>query len=995
MKKTIRIIYCIFLVGFLSFNVAARNIIDLGSSPWKFSKVMPTTPNIASLCEFITVDGQDTKSLTDNNMNTVWKFSSNEKQSIIIDTKGNRNISYIIFKFKDTRIERFFYKIESSNNRNEGWRNIIDRLNNPMTVAYKEVETVAEVENTVGHTRQKVYAFVNEGIKKPWNPPTQSYDFIQLSFNGAQDKNGNNLPLEISEIEVLEDEDLSNMQPASVIQGNYDDSKWETVGIPHCFNDMDTYLNDSEVAMWTGESWYRKSLFIDKKYKGKRIFLEFQGVNSGSAVYINGKFKKGNTIVQQPGEVTHVGCFIPFAIDITDDVLPGKENMLVVRVSNANNSFFTWPGFGNFTPFGMGWGGIVCPVSMIVTDDVHIPLNTYSGTSKWGTYNATIYIKENEAGLRFQTQVDNKGKDSKDITLQTLILDAEGKEAGRITSSKQIQNNSSIEFDQELKLQNPTLWYPNSSLYGKPYLYTIIRNVLHKGKVIDSYRERLGIRTITWDGDYCYVNNKKHLLNGFGYRNIYPALGSAMPAELIWKDAYHIAACGGNTLRVGHLPPSREMMNACDEYGIMVMLNSGDDEWSLKNEPAKTYKAEYDRNIIIAYRNHPSVVIWESNNGLAYDGDKYMPMKTLDMVEKWDSLQPRAVLNRDGYINEWNKSKTLIVGYSNRYSKIEGCPSINTEVYGANWEGRACWNAARFDYENEKKLSNWYVKNYIEDLENKACGWIDWMLAETQGEGYTIYLNGKHHQKSLGSSAMDANRFPKLKYRIYEKALWTPYEVKPGVALQSHWNLSGIQDVDAWSNCPYVEMFVNDKSYGIRTPDSKTKNCSWENLVWQKGKVRIVGMNAHKEIICEDVIETAEEPYAIELSVEETLTTPSGHKFTRQANGSDVIIITARIVDKNGVWHPLCNQNIRFEIEGEGVYKGSSDFYITAGKDINYHAPGDKELSLEGGLVRIAIRSTFNPGKVTVKAFSENLRQGEVTYTFSPQSKITNNIIKK
>lgn len=76
--------------------------------------------------------------------------------------------------------------------------------------------------------------------------------------------------------------------------------------------------------------------------------------------------------------------------------------------------------------------------------------------------------------------------------------------------------------------------------------------------------------------------------------------------------------------------------------GVLLITNSGDGEWSLKNEPAKTYKREYDREMLVAFRNHPSVVIWESNNGLAYDGDKYLPSHTLSEVKAWDYIQPPA-----------------------------------------------------------------------------------------------------------------------------------------------------------------------------------------------------------------------------------------------------------------------------------------------------------------------------------------------------------------
>ena len=243
---------------------------------------------------------------------------------------------------------------------------------------------------------------------------------------------------------------------------------------------------------------------------------------------------------------------------------------------------------------------------------------------------------------------------------------------------------------------------------------------------------------------------------GIGNRNIYPGLGAAVPAALRWQDIAYIAECGGNAFRVGHQPPFAEAFQACDVYGILLIVNSGDNEWALKNEPAKTYKREYDRDAIIAFRNHPSVVIWESNNGLAYEGDKYLPSYTLEEVKKWDYIQPRLVLNRDGYPLEWDEKEPIVIGYTNRYEKVQGHPSLNTEVYGTNWNGQPSWCIARFDYDNEKQFSQAYVQDYLHDLDRQACGW---MLAETYGEGYTIYLNGMRNQKSLGSCAMDAIAF--------------------------------------------------------------------------------------------------------------------------------------------------------------------------------------------------------------------------------------------
>ena len=128
---------------------------------------------------------------------------------------------------------------------------------------------------------------------------------------------------------------------------SFDDTGWQTVGIPHCYNEQDTYLNTSTgERCWRGEAWYRKKITIDGKDRGQMFFLEFQGVNIGAAVYVNGTPIRSNTKVEQPEAVTHVGSALPFVVDITPYLRYGEENQIAVRVSNAEGTFFTWPGFG-------------------------------------------------------------------------------------------------------------------------------------------------------------------------------------------------------------------------------------------------------------------------------------------------------------------------------------------------------------------------------------------------------------------------------------------------------------------------------------------------------------------------------------------------------------------------------------------------------------------------------------------------------------------------
>jgi hypothetical protein len=948
------------------------SITNLGDTPWKFHKIVTKPVNITPQSQ-VTFKNRIVTELSDNKQNTTLEFPLlNEPLPLVIDFGILRNIQSVKIILGNSDIDSLYYTIEGAADNSLIWGFAVDFSKTPQISISQNIPVVNSTGKTFGYTEKPDYKFNIAEFNG-------LFRFLKITF--YQGKNGRRYDkaVSVAEVEVLVADEKSKDEAFHFNENNFDDNKWQDVGIPHCFNDSDTYLNSYETNMWKGEVWYRKHFFIDKKDSNKQFYLEFEGVNIGTAVYINGVFKKGNTSVPQTGEVTHVGGFIPFSVDISDDIKFGCENIIAVRVSNSAGSFFTWPGFGVFDGFGMGWGGIVSPVYLHKMSKVHIPINAFAASGKWGTYQDAVSANENEAKLCFQTCIENQSSKTEEVVLQTELYDQKGNRVLILNNTqKNIQAKDSQYFKQEAILTQPQLWYPNNSPYGKPYLYKVVRNVLLKGKIIDKKVELMGIREITWDDEYCYINHKKHFIQGFGYRNVYPALGSAVPAELQWKDISLIADCGGNAIRVGHVPPTSVMMEACDAYGIMVILNSGDNEWSLKNEPAVSYKKEYDRNAIISFRSHPSLIVWESNNGIAEGVNIYQPETTQSLVDEWDNIQPRIVLCRDSYPKIWAEKKPIVVGYTNEYKKVKGSPCLDTEVYGANWEGRASWNIARSDYKNEKRFSSWYVKNYLSDIENKACGWIDWMLTETQGEGYTIYLNGIDKQKSLGSSAMDANRFPKLKYRIYEKALWVQYEKRPGVALQSCWNIPGVQDIDAWSNCPYVELFINGKSWGTKEPDNETKQCTWDNLIWNAGKVQVFGLDKAKKIVCSDSIETSGDPYAIVLDIDKPLTTPAGKTFPFSANGSDVQIVTARVVDIQGRWCPFAENLVTFNVEGEGVYCGSSDFYITKGKPAGYHAPFDEELQMEGGLRRVAIRSTFKPGIIIVGITSPGLKTGQV-----------------
>ena len=894
------------------------------------------------------------------------------------DCLSSKNIKKIKVGFPTDKVASIDYVINFYETDTNGRKKLVEQKNlNNRKVVSKKLRAFGNINETVGVLEYTTDICLEESFNL-------TASCVEMKITAQRDGNGKVVQVVPTSFDLYE---FTQKQEPHI--ADFDDSSWEIVGLPHCYNDMNTYLNvpGNEDHVWRGNAWYRKHLFVDKKYNKKRFLIEFQSVDVGAAVYVNGVFQKGNSKIDHPEPVTHVGGFHPFVLDITDALQLGKDNVISVKIGNSQNSFFTWPEIGTCAFFGMGLGGINGNVYLHVVDPVHIPLNLDSKEAEWGTYVATKEASDEKAVIKVMTNVRNADmKDRDRIKLVTKVVNEKGKTVLSHTDMLDLKANSCSVVENLFEIEKPVLWYPNNSPYGTPYLYNVV-NEIYDGKTkVDEFVTPLGIRTVEWDDNYCYINEKKHFLKGFGYRNMYPALGGAVPVELQWRDIELMAKSGANTLRVGHSPATLEMVNACNVYGIMLILNTNDNEWSLKNEPTISYKREYDKKAIIAHRNAPSVIVWESNNGIARDGDIYWPSYTLDNVNRYDSITPRIVLSRDCYPKHWDPQNRIVIGYTNWYKKIPGSPSLNAEVYGTTWDGAKCHCIARFDYENEVQFSNWYLKDYLSNVRDSACGWIDWMLTETFGEGYTIYLNGMKNQKSLGSCTMDGNRIPKLKYNIFKNAFWYNFETKPGVTLQSSIDLKSSNTIHAWSNCPKVELFVNGESKGIVTPDERIKHCTWE-VPWTSGEYKVVGLDANGKKLCTDVRHTSGAPYRVVLSVQEQLRKPDGTQFVLQANGSDAAIIEAKIVDKDGHLCTLADHNIRFEVSDKGVYKGSYNFYVAEDKPINYHAPGDCELQAEGGLIRIAVRTTFKPGKVTVKAYVDGLLEGKADYMVYKVSK--------
>ncbi len=826
-------------------------------------------------------------------------------------------------------------------------------------------------------------------------------------------------------------------------------ANWQQVGLPYDANITRTFINQTsgggQGSLTGNDNWYRLHFKVDAKYAGQKFLLNLEGTHTGVQVYVNGTLLPGISQVAADARATHVVGFVPVVVDLTPWLHAdgATDNVLAVDVSRGS-SWFEQPNFSGAFRFGQAMAGLFRNVYLTVTNPVHIPLNVYSNTKTWGTYVGTVSEVPAAQGtataasavVEVQTNVLNESATAQQVTLTTQIVDAAGNvvvtaapltQAVPAMTPLSFPSSATPMFDQQITVPNPTLWYPNNSVYGKPYLYRVYHIVSVNGVVVDAATSPLGIRTITWDANFPYFNGHAHYLWGGSGRYDYPALGSSVPDEQQWRDLAQFAAGGGNVWRPGHSTSSEEFVEAADAYGIMIDQPSGDGEGSFTNPSADDaqLKQELHRDMIIRDRSHPSILDWEMDNG----GNNVTLATQLNAIGlQWDSISPRKQASR---------------AYSPQYAFIDECDGAGCEVgnkqqnpnnpaFGAEyWDNVGTGRGLAWDY--ELAFANGYLNDWRNGRANNTFGMAQWYFADTPGEValYAEYQSNSamtNYVRSLGYSMVDQNRFPRLLYYIYE-ANWTPFSIKPVVALAHHWNRAyeytagtPLQE-NAFSNCPAVRLLINGvakdpltgttladqvpNAWNIATNNSLNQSVTtmpgqvhWM-VNWAPGTVTAQCLDASGNVVpgATDVRTTAGAENKIVLSVVPAVTRPDGTSFQWTSNGSDAAFVVAQVQDAQGNLVPTAADNVTFSVSGPATYMGGtqqlvadpavSTYYQDAFSKANssvisgvpyafFHSPGDPELNFEGGLQKIALRSTFAPGTVTVTASAPGLVSGSV-----------------
>ena len=608
-----------------------------------------------------------------------------------------------------------------------------------------------------------------------------------------------------------------------------DDSSWETVNIPHTWNNKDA--DDETPGFYRGPAWYRKQLFVDKSQEGRQAVIYFEGANQEVRFYLNGQFV---------GE--HKGGYTRFCFDITSHLRYGQENLFAIYVNNVYNPNIP-PLSADFTFF----GGIYRDVYLQFMNPVHIATNDYASS---GVYIRTPEVNNSAASVEITTLLTNDMPQATEIRVENIICDADGKEVKKTQAEvKLAAGETKADISKKIKIDSPRLWDIDD-----PYRYMVYTRILDKkkGTLLDEVVNPLGLRWFKFDSEKgFFLNGKGRKLIGTARHQDYFQKGNALRDELHVQDVLLLKEMGGNYLRVSHYPQDPVIMEMCDKLGIVTSVEIPVVNAVTETEEFLHNSVEMAKEMVRQDFNRPSVMIWGYMNEI-FLRRPYTEGKQLEDYYRFTEKVARAL---EATIREEDPSRYTMMAYHNMPQYYEDAhlteipmiqgwnlyqgwyePDINefqrlldrahkaykgkvlmVTEYGPGVDPRVhSYQPERFDFSQEYGLV--YHKHYLNEMMKRpfVAGSSLWNLNDFYSESR---VDAVPHVNNKG--VVGLNREKKDVYWFYKTAL----SRRPILVIGNReWKSRGgvvntaqkecIQSVPVFSNAEEVELFVNNKSLG-------------------------------------------------------------------------------------------------------------------------------------------------------------------------------------
>jgi beta-galactosidase len=775
-------------------------------------------------------------------------------------------------------------------------------------------------------------------------------------------------------------------------QSNFADAKWKDVDLPHDWSiegPLSQARGATEPSLPMGIGWYRKHFNIPESDRDRKVFIEFDGVYQLSEVWINGQY-----LGKRPYG------YSSFCYDLTPHLKVGGDNVIAVKADNShrpNSRWYTGSGIYRHT-----W--------LLVTNQVH--------GAYWGTFITTPQVDTDAATVQIKTRVQNEGKSAAECVVTATILDRDGTpiQAAQPSESRSIAANGEYEFVQQVRVVKPNLW----SLEN-PYLYKVRTSVTDQGRVVDSYDTVIGIRRVEFDVDRGFLLNGKQVkLNGMCLHHDCGSVGTAVP-ERVWERRLEILkAMGCNSIRTSHNPYDPGFLDLCDKLGFMVM-NEIFDEWK-QDKTAGGYGQYFDEwserdvtTFVRRDRNHPSVLLWSAGNEIGEQASIHgveMVKRLVDIFHREDPTRPvtmgcdriaanlggrevgtppefLAVLDVAGYNYSDRRAKRAESAYSDDRHAFPQRKFIGTEnevMGGVRGDYSELVPPAPVASTGSTALPRPLRPNHRGteiELLTKFTRTYDYATGDHLWSGYDYVRESGW--PTTPSGVLDSCGFPKDGY-FFCQSQWTD---KPMLHLFPHWNWKGregkVIPVLCYTNCDTVELFVNGESYGVQGywfprmgywppqregRSTAPRTTSDLHLAWtvpyEPGTLKAVGVKDGR-VVLEVEVATTGEPAAIDLSVD---------RDAIAADRRDVAHFTVKILDAQGRVVPLADNEVTFEMQGEGKLIG-----VDSGNPESREDFKSRSRKAFHGLCLAIVQSTAKPGRIQVTATSPGLKSSSVAIT--------------
>lgn len=736
------------------------------------------------------------------------------------------------------------------------------------------------------------------------------------------------------------------------------DSDWMLVNLPHSVELVPFEASGSK--NYQGPAWYRKKIKLGNEYAGKEVTLHFEGVMGKSVYYVNGKKVK-----------EHFGGFLPVTVNLTEaGIKPGEEALIAVMADNSDDPEFP-PGKPQYVMDFCYFGGIYRDCWLIATNPVSITdPNVVDVEAGGGIFVSYEDVSGKSAKVRAKSHIQNKTGKAVSINVRQILFDREDKKVAETTKACRINPASSATVEQLLNVANPKLWHPDS-----PNRYRLETIVSMNGKIVDGMSTKIGIRSVEMKGtEGLYINGKpfEDKLMGANRHQDYAYIGNAIPNNLHWRDVKKLRDLGFRVIRSAHYPQDPAFMDACDELGMFIIVATpGWQFWN--NKPVFEQRVLSDiRNMVRRDRNHPSVFLWEPILNETSFPESFA-RKAHDATHA-EYPYPGCYTACDDHSKgaEFYDVIYCAPKKADYYQQLgKSCFTREFGDHVDDWNSHNSYSRAAREwgeYAQLRQAAHYAKKNYSGSLAID-----DFYKSEKAHVGGTLWHSFDHqrgyHPDPFWGGLMDAARMPKYSYYMMMSQRDPRLKLEqadsgPMVYIANAMTPFSPEDIVVFTNCDSVRLIVNERDTLIQSPERATKGIKHPPLIF-KNAYSFVNVRAlHRsnkpeqcslvadayldgEIVATARVMPSKRKEDIRLSMESG-TVPV-------ANGSDIVQIIASVTDKDGNIKRLTQEDICFEVEGEGVLTG----------DVSV---GVNPVPTRWGEAVALVRTTHKAGKVKVRA---------------------------